>query len=237
MTPLRRERLRRLVTLRRRRFAAGLALTLALAFVAGMADAIGLILVGRYVSFMSGNTTEFALTVVAGELGPSLFLAAVVACFVAGNALGEVVMALTGRRQWALLLVIGALIALVVPLDALPWSILPAVLGMGALNAAIDHVGAHPFGITFVTGALSRLGRGLGRLLTGERKAGWTVQIVPWLGMLGGVFAGALLYRAFAVEALYGAALATLAVAAACFFLPTAWRSDFTTSAARCKAH
>lgn len=233
MRPLRRARLRRLVVLRRRRFAAGLALTLSLAFVAGMADAIGLILVGRYVSFMSGNTTEFALTVVDGELGPALFLAAVVGSFVLGNALGEIVMALTGRRQWALLLIVAGLIAVVVPMDALPWSILPAVAAMGALNAAIDRVGENPFGITFVTGALSRFGRGLGRLVTGERKAGWTLQAVPWLGMFAGVFAGALLHRGFGVEALYATVLTTLAVALACLLMPRSWRSDFTSATAR----
>ncbi len=90
VTPLRR-RYRRL---RRNRLGAGLALTIGLSMLAGMTDAIGFMMIGSYVSFMSGNTTDFAAAMIRGEFAHALLLGGILACFVAGNALGEIV----GRR-------------------------------------------------------------------------------------------------------------------------------------------
>jgi hypothetical protein len=60
------------------------------------------------------------------------------------------------------------------------------VASMGMVNAAVEHIEGLPIGLTYVTGALSRFGRGIGRWMLGDRHFEWTIQIVPWLGMLAG---------------------------------------------------
>lgn len=61
-------------------------------------------------------------------------------------------------------------------------ALLAAIVAMGMLNAAVEQVNGLPVGLTYVTGALSRFGRGLGRWLLGERRSGWRVQLVPGPG-------------------------------------------------------
>jgi uncharacterized membrane protein YoaK (UPF0700 family) len=220
----RRQRYRRA---RRARFAIGIGFTFALAALAGMTDVVGLILVGQYVSFMSGNTTQFGLALARGEGGEIVFLAALLATFVAGNALGEIVMRLTGRRHPPLLVIAAALTAAPLFIGPLPWSILPAVLGMGMLNAGLEQIDGLSFSVTFVTGALSRFGRALGRAMMGEPGRRWGYQIVPWLGMLAGAVAGAFAYGALAQNALAVAALWALALALLIHFVPLHWRRRF----------
>ncbi|KPA96230.1 putative membrane protein, partial [Pseudomonas asplenii] len=77
-----------------------------------------------------------------------------------------------------------------------------AIIAMGMLNAAVEQVNGLPIGLTYVTGALSRFGRGLGRRLLGEKRDGWRVQLVPWSGMLVGAVFGAMLERQMGVQAL-----------------------------------
>ncbi len=42
------------------------------------------------------------------------------------------------------------------------------VFAMGMVNAAVEHIEGLPIGLTYVTGALSRFGRGIGRFLLGS---------------------------------------------------------------------
>ncbi|MFD2236656.1 YoaK family protein [Aureimonas populi] len=224
-------RARRHRRLRRTRFGLGLALTLSLAFAAGMTDAIGLILVGRYVSFMSGNTTQLGVSLVEGDGGSGLFLAAILACFVAGNALGEIVMRAANRRHSVLLTCIALLVAMPVFLGVMPWAILPAVVGMGMLNAGVEQIDGHAFGITFVTGALSRFGRGLGRRLMGDRNGAWRYQLVPWLGMFAGALAGAFSHAALGQNALLASAGACILLALVSHAIPATWRRGYVSPA------
>ena len=84
------------------------------------------------------------------------------------------------------------------------------VFAMGMVNAAVEHVEGLPIGLTYVTGALSRFGRGIGRFLLGERKVDWSIQIVPWLGMISGALCGAVLSSTMQSMALWVvAAIAT----------------------------
>jgi len=77
-----------------------------------------------------------------------------------------------------------------------------AILAMGMLNAAVEQVNGLPVGLTYVTGALSRFGRGFGRWMLGERRDGWRVQLVPWTGMFIGAVIGAALEHRLGVNAL-----------------------------------
>ncbi len=65
----------------------------ALSCLAGMTDAIGLIAAGSFVSFMSGNTTNFAVALARLDMGHAGRLAVVVTLFVLGCAMGEAIAA------------------------------------------------------------------------------------------------------------------------------------------------
>ncbi len=159
----------------------GLSLVAMLSVLAGMTDAIGFMASGDFVSFMSGNTTRMAVAISAGDLGLTLRLMILVATFIVGNALGIIVSRLGRRRALPLLLCITALLcaAAAWPYDEQLPALLAAIIAMGMLNAAVEEVNGLPVGLTYVTGALSRFGRGLGRWMLGERRNGWRVQLIP----------------------------------------------------------
>lgn len=187
-------RQRRRSLIKAKRTGMGIALVATLSFIAGMTDAIGLRMSGDFVSFMTGNTTRAAMSLQDGNWGHALKLLGAIATFVLGNAVGIVIAHRADNRIFAVLAAVGATLAVA---SVMPTSDLPlvqfylVVLAMGMINAAVEHVEGLPIGLTYVTGALSRFGRGIGRWLIGERKKDWTIQIVPWLGMLSGALCGA----------------------------------------------
>ncbi|QOQ77218.1 DUF1275 domain-containing protein [Pseudomonas poae] len=207
----------------------GLMLVASLSVLAGMTDAIGFMASGDFVSFMSGNTTRLAVAIGAGDVGLSGRLLLLVAMFVVGNALGVVVSRLAKRHALPLLLCIAALLcgaALWPFVDTLP-ALLAAIIAMGMLNAAVEEVNGLPVGLTYVTGALSRFGRGLGRWMLGERRNGWRVQLIPWAGMFVGAVIGALLEQQLGLKALLvsGALAAVLGVVS--LKIPRRWHLGY----------
>ncbi|WP_313617179.1 YoaK family protein [Agrobacterium sp.] len=187
-------RQRRRSLIKARRTGMGIALVATLSFIAGMTDAIGLRMSGDFVSFMTGNTTRAAMSLQAGNWGHALILLGAIATFVLGNAMGIVIAHRVDNRIFAVLAAVGATLAIasVMPTTDVPLiQFYLVVFAMGMINAAVEHIEGLPIGLTYVTGALSRFGRGIGRWLIGERKIDWTIQIVPWLGMLSGALCGA----------------------------------------------
>jgi uncharacterized membrane protein YoaK (UPF0700 family) len=187
-------RQRRRSLIKAKRTGMGIALVATLSFIAGMTDAIGLRMSGDFVSFMTGNTTRAAMSLQDGNWGHALKLLGAIATFVLGNAVGIVIAHRADNRIFAVLAAVGATLAVasVMPTTDVPLvQFYLVVLAMGMINAAVEHVEGLPIGLTYVTGALSRFGRGIGRWLIGERKMDWTIQIVPWLGMLSGALCGA----------------------------------------------
>ncbi|WP_073521559.1 YoaK family protein [Pseudomonas fluorescens] len=207
----------------------GLMLVACLSVLAGMTDAIGFMASGDFVSFMSGNTTRLAVAISAGDLGLTGRLVLLVATFVVGNALGVLVSRFSKRHALPLLLCIGALLcaaALWPSTDTLP-ALLAAIIAMGMLNAAVEEVNGLPVGLTYVTGALSRFGRGLGRWLLGERRNGWRVQLIPWAGMFIGAVIGALLEHQMGLRALWVSGALAAALGVATLLIPRRWHLGF----------
>jgi len=207
----------------------GLYFVAALSVLAGMTDAIGFMATGDFVSFMSGNTTRLAVSLGAGDVELVLRIGLVLLAFVLGNALGVVIARLTGRRPWPLLSLIAALLALA-GLLPLAWqlpALVAAVIAMGMINAVVEEVNGMPIGLTYVTGALSRFGRGLGRTLLGERRHGWRVQLIPWTGMFVGAIAGVLLEQAFDLAALLFSALLAAALGLISLKIPRRWQLGY----------
>ncbi|MBB3952063.1 YoaK family protein [Aureimonas jatrophae] len=199
----------------------------ALSFLAGVTDAIGFLLAGEYVSFMSGNTTNLAIAVGQGQPDALVRGALVVALFVAGNALSALVMALVDGRQ-AILLLLVAGFASVPAFFAEPVRGIPAlVFAMGLLNGAMDQVDGRGVGLTYVTGALTRIGRGLGRRLLGDRSQGWHLQIWPWIGVLTGGLGGALALSHSLPGAILLPAVIAALLAIAADAIPASWRRRY----------
>ncbi|TLP64653.1 MULTISPECIES: YoaK family protein [Pseudomonas] len=205
----------------------GLSFVAALSFLAGMTDAVGFTATGDFVSFMSGNTTRLAVSISQGDLHTTFSIATLIAAFIAGNALGVIIARWVGRRSWPLLVSVAALLGLAAAIPASLIALIGAVIAMGMINAVVEEVNGLPIGLTYVTGALSRFGRGLGRWLLGERKPGWRVQLVPWLGMLLGAVAGALVQNQFGTAALAINGLVAAGLAGASLIIPRSWQRAY----------
>ena len=95
------------------------------------------------------------------------------------------------------------------------------------LNAAVEEVNGLPVGLTYVTGALSRFGRGLGRWLLGERRNGWRVQLIPWGGMFIGAVIGALLEQQMGLRALWVSGALAVALGVVTLLIPRRWHLGF----------
>ena len=194
-----------------------------------MTDAIGFVQAGDFVSFMSGNTTRLAIAIGTGNADDAWRLAAILAVFVCGNALGVIVIRVAGHRQWPLLLAVAVFVgesALATGPTATVLAFLPLVLAMGLLNSAVESVGGYPLGLTFVTGALSRFGKGIGRYLGGARDPGFLIQWVPWLGMLAGAVCGTLLLVRYGQVSLWAACLLAATLTLVSFTVPRRWLHD-----------
>jgi uncharacterized membrane protein YoaK (UPF0700 family) len=201
----------------------GVVLVAAISFIAGMTDAIGLRMSGDFVSFMTGNTTRAATSLQAGEYAHALKLLGAILVFVAGNATGIVVAYAFERRIFAVLAAVGATLALASVLqqpDLQLGQFYLVVFAMGMVNAAVENIEGLPIGLTYVTGALSRFGRGIGRWLLGEKKLDWSIQLVPWIGMMLGALSGAVLGAMFQSAALWMVAALVMAVAFATMLMP-----------------
>ena len=222
-------RQRRRNIIRARRTGTGIALVAAISFIAGMTDAVGLYMSGDFVSFMTGNTTRAAVSMEAGIYSHAVKLLFAIVAFVAGNAGGIVVAHKFDRRIFAVLTGVGALMAIAALLrnEAALAQFYLVVFAMGMVNAAVEHIEGLPIGLTYVTGALSRFGRGIGRFLLGERSLDWGIQIVPWLGMICGAICGAVLGATLQSDALWVVAATVFAVAIATLVIPRSLRHRY----------
>ncbi len=218
------QRRRRII--RRQRSSVGLALVAGISFLAGMTDAIGLMSLGDFVSFMSGNTTRASVALAQGDVARGALLIGGLITFVIGNAAG-VMVAMRFRPQAVLLFVSVLLVCAALLDEQRELRFLLLILAMGAINASVEQIEGLPVGLTYVTGALSRFGRGLGRWAMGIREAHWIIQIVPWLGMMAGALLGAALVQGIGDLALWLPVATALALTAVAIQIPRHWQSRF----------
>jgi uncharacterized membrane protein YoaK (UPF0700 family) len=193
----------------------GLPISVVLIATAGCVDAIGYLRLGHlFVSFMSGNTTQAAIALVHGQARTALRAAAIVTVFVFGVWLGRMITLRVGRqhRRAVLLVEASLLIAASLLSTGSFANVLPMVGAMGVQNAAWHKLGPLKTSRTYVTGALVDLGEDLADLCAG-RAAEWRPHVALWLGMVAGAAAGAALYEAAGLHALFLPALAAICMA------------------------
>ncbi|HEX8057041.1 MAG TPA: YoaK family protein [Novosphingobium sp.] len=193
------------------------ALAIAIAFLAGLVDAVGFVSADRYfVSFMSGNTTRLAVDLVTQPVRAGM-PALLILGFVMGVAGGKVAATRAGRWRKPVLMTLVALLLAIAGLlhgAGVRGAVLGAmVLAMGAVNNAFQRDGETAVGLTYMTGALVRLGQGIGAALVGERLSGWSSYLLLWCGLFAGAIAGALLFTRLGGTALWLASLLALLLA------------------------
>ncbi|HEY0271175.1 MAG TPA: YoaK family protein [Sphingomonas sp.] len=173
-----------------------LAAALLLATIAGCVDAVGFSeLGGHFVSFMSGNSTRLGLHLADHEWRSAIFTLGLVALFVGGAAAGALIVERAGRAASAVILLgEAALLAGGAVLIDGPNPLLGAVLlppAMGLANTFLPGAGHAPIGVTYMTGALVRIGTGLAALgREAGRAHGVLLDLSLWLALVAGVTLG-----------------------------------------------
>lgn len=196
-----------------------IALASALSMLAGYVDGIGYLhLGGLFVSFMSGNSTRLGVSLAEAQWWQAAGAFGLIALFVAGAAAGSLVVLGGGteRQPW-LLLIEAALLAGAALCHAFGLSnlaIAGIVLAMGLENAVFQIDGGAGLGLTYVTGALVKVGQLLAASLSGGPRWNWAPNLLLWAALVVGSTAGALAYVWINLAAIWFAAGATLALSA-----------------------
>lgn len=194
-------------------------LACALSALAGYVDGIGFLhLGGLFVSFMSGNSTRMGVSLAEGQwlsAAEALFL---IALFVIGAAAGSLIVLGRGanRQPWvllaeALLLAAGALCYAFGLSNA---AVAAIVLAMGMENAVFQIEGGAGLGLTYVTGALVKVGQFAAEALTRGARWGWVSHLLLWAALVVGSLCGALGYHWINLAAIWFAAGTALALSA-----------------------
>ena len=167
----------------------------AIAMLAGFVDATGYLQAGGYfVSFMTGNTTLLALDVANSShrvLAPASLIGGFVAGVAAGTWLGD---RYAARRKRNILTAVSLLLLVAAAFRVIGETTLSTaalVLAMGAANTAPSGNRTQGVGLTYMTGALVRLGQALGERLGGSSPGEWRGFLLLWSSLLAGAVCGA----------------------------------------------
>jgi uncharacterized membrane protein YoaK (UPF0700 family) len=201
-----------------------IALACTLSALAGYVDGIGFLhLGGLFVSFMSGNSTRMGVSLAAADWPKAAEALGLIALFVIGAAAGSLIVLGRGayRQPWLMLAEASLLAAAALCYSfGLPNAAVAAiVLAMGLENAVFQIDGGAGLGLTYVTGALVKVGQLLAVALTGGARFGWVPNLLLWASLFAGSVLGALGYHWINLAAIWFAAgtalLLSILVAAA----------------------
>jgi len=198
-------------------------LACALSALAGYVDAIGFLhLGGLFVSFMSGNSTRMGVSLAQGNWSNAATALGLVALFVVGAACGSLIVLGRGaHRQRFVLLTEALLLAIAALCYAFGHSnaaVAAIVLAMGLENAVFQIDGGAGLGLTYVTGALVKVGQLLAAALNGGGRWGWVPNLLLWAALVAGSACGTLTCQWINLAAIWfaaGMALTLSAVVAA----------------------
>ncbi len=197
-----------------------IALACVLSCLAGFVDAIGFIhLGGLFVSFMSGNSTRLGVFIEEGRWHEAAETAGLILLFVIGAGVGNlIVLGLKAHRQAWVLLTEGVLLALAATAFSFGHSQVTVALivsAMGLENAVFFTGGAGGIGLTYITGALVKVGQLMALALRGGEPFGWLPNLLQWSALVSGSVLGAIAYRLYDLHAIWFGAVAAFALSAA----------------------
>ncbi|HEY2246551.1 MAG TPA: YoaK family protein, partial [Bradyrhizobium sp.] len=196
-----------------------LLLACALSALAGYVDGIGYLhLGGLFVSFMSGNSTRMGVSLADGNWSAAAEALSLIALFVLGAACGSLIVLGRGQQSQSRLLLIEALLlagaALLYAIGFERLAIAFIVLAMGLENAVFQIEGGSGLGLTYVTGALVKVGQLIAAALTGGERFAWVRNLLLWAALVAGSVFGALVYHWINLAAIWFAAAFALALSA-----------------------
>jgi uncharacterized membrane protein YoaK (UPF0700 family) len=207
-----------------------IALACALSALAGYVDGIGFLhLGGLFVSFMRGNSTRLGVSLAEGRWSDAAEAIGLIVLFVAGAAAGSLIVLSRGRyrQSWVLLAesTLLAIAGLAYTLGQPELSIAAIVLAMGLENAVFQTQVGTSLGLTYVTGALIKVGQLAAAALTGGPRWNWAPNLLLWAALVTGVVCGTLAYHRINLAAIWFAAGVALALSAIVFAMRRSARS------------
>jgi uncharacterized membrane protein YoaK (UPF0700 family) len=196
---------------------ANILLACALCAVAGYVDGLGFLhLGGLFVSFMSGNTTRLGVGLAQSSWWTAAEALGLIALFVTGAVTGSLIVR-RGQRysQASVLLTETVLLAIAGIVANFGWTwfaVSMIVIAMGLENAVFQVGGAGGLGLTYVTGALVRMGQLMAAALSGGARWAWAPELLLWTAMALGAALGAVAYLRLELQSIWFAAAATLII-------------------------
>lgn len=192
-------------------------LAAALAALAGFVDSIAFIhLGGFFVSFMSGNSTRLGVGLSQAP-AEALIAAGLIGAFVLGVIIGSLINRSGDSRGGALVLALVTLAlcaaAAFGQAGAVAASMALLAIAMGAENAVFQRDGEVSIGVTYMTGALVRMGQHIAGAFTGGPRFGWAPYLMLWVGLVSGAALGALVFTHLGFAAIWLAAITAAALA------------------------
>jgi uncharacterized membrane protein YoaK (UPF0700 family) len=201
-----------------------IALASALSALAGYVDGIGYLhLGGLFVSFMSGNSTRMGVSLAQGHWLDAAEAFGLIALFVIGAAAGSLIVLGRGANRQPRVLLVEALLlagaALCYAFGRSSAAVAAIVLAMGLENAVFQIDGGAGLGLTYVTGALVKVGQLVAAAVTGGARWAWAPNSLLWAALVAGSLCGALAYHWINLSAIWFAAAAALALSGVTAFL------------------
>lgn len=190
------------------------ALAVGLALLAGYVDALGFLTTGGFfVSFMSGNSTRLGVGAGLARWSAAVAAGSLIAAFVAGVTMGTLAAHFGRRPRASVMVLVTALLAAATAARVGAAGLVAAALlamAMGSENAVFQGSaitgGGPTFGVTYMTGALVKIGQGLARTVLGEAGGPWLRFLGLWAGLSLGAVLGAVVWTALPGAA-FGVAL------------------------------
>jgi|HubBroStandDraft_6_1064221.scaffolds.fasta_scaffold72646_3 uncharacterized membrane protein YoaK (UPF0700 family) len=183
--------------------------------LAGFLDAVGYVQLQHfYVSFMSGNSTQFGMAVARANWSDVLLAGVVIGSFVVGACLATIICEVSNRFEILAVLnseLLVFLVALALAVSAYDRTALVLVaLAMGAQNTLHQIVAGADVGKGFITGTLFALGQSLAFWLRRRKPISQAASnLLSWLAFIGGAAVGTLVLGAIGLIAVL-AVIATI---------------------------
>jgi uncharacterized membrane protein YoaK (UPF0700 family) len=159
---------------------------------------------------MSGNSTRLGVHLAEGHWSNAAEAIGLIALFVTGAALGSlIVSARSAFSQCRVLLAEALLLAAAALCGAFglaSGAIAAIVLAMGLENSVFQAETGPGLGLTYMTGALVKVGQLAAAALTGGRRWAWLPNLLLWAALVLGAMLGALAYGWINLAAIWFAA-------------------------------
>jgi uncharacterized membrane protein YoaK (UPF0700 family) len=167
------------------------ALACALSALAGYVDGIGYLqLGGLFVPFMSGNSTRMGVAIAQAHWQTAAEALGLIALFVTGAAAGSLIVLGHGAHRQPFVLLAEALLlaaaALAYTFGQPSLAVAAIVLAMGVENAVFQIHGGAGLGLTYVTGALVKVGQLMAKSVTGGTRWAWAPDLMLWAALVAG---------------------------------------------------